>query len=173
MAELTQIIFENFGPCKAVGVAIRIKPLSQDIKNLWRQTMQDGTFDRLFALNPAMPPNFRECCVGYMTEYDVTDSSFVYLAGIFVPQDTLVPAEFTGFDIPAGMAAKAWIKGPEIEIYPQAHMLTENAARRHGYEPDYSRAYSCEVYTDARFSAPIMNGESIVVLDYYLPVRKI
>lgn len=116
MAELTQITFENFGPCNVAGIAIRTTPFSQDIRNLWCQTMQDGTFDKLFALSPDMPEAFKTCCIGYMAEFDVTDQTFVYLAGIFLPADAIVPPEFTAFDIPAGLIAKAWVKGPEIEI---------------------------------------------------------
>lgn len=141
------------------------------IPSLWQKCFSDGTFSTLTKMSEYCPPETPDAYEGYMRDFNNEDGTFTYVAGFFMKADTPVPEGFSSFDVPACTLAKAWIEGEEIDIYPNAHSLTVEAIRQNGYEVDWDNYFSCEVYTDQRFSIPKSSGQNTLILDFYIPCK--
>lgn len=181
MALLKKIEFVEFGPYKIIGKEIRTKIENfnpafpskyQTIPSLWKQCFSDGTFDTLMNMKEYCPPETPDGYEGYMRDFCKEDGTFTYLAGFFMKANTPVPDGFASYDVPTCTIAKAWIEGEENDIYPNAHSLTVEAISKNGYVVDWPNYFSCEVYTDMRFSIPKNKGQKILVLDFYIPCKK-
>lgn len=181
MATLKKIEFAEFGPYKIVGKEIRTKienfnPVFQSkyqtIPSLWKQCFSDGTFDTLLNMKEYCPPETPDGYEGYMRDFCKEDETFTYLAGFFMKPATPVPEGFASYEVPDCTIAKAWIEGEENDIYPNAHQLTVEAINKNGYVVDWPNYFSCEVYTDLRFSIPKNKGQKILTLDFYIPCKK-
>lgn len=181
MATLKRIEFVDFGPYRMIGKEIRTKhekfnPIFQSkystIPSLWKQSFSDGTFDTLVKMSEYCPPETPNGYEGYMRDFREEDGTFTYVAGFFMKANTPVPQGYACYEVPACTVAKSWIEGEEYDIYPNAYPLTVEAMKQNGYVVDREKFFLCEVYTDERFGIPKNNGQSILILDYYLPCIK-
>lgn len=180
MATLKQIEFASFGPYKIIGKQIRtqhaaVNPIFQSyptIPSLWKQCFSDGTFEELLKMDQFIPLETHEGYVGYSRDYR-EDGTFTYLVGWLMNGNTPVPEGYCAYDIPACTLAKAWIEGEEYDIYPNAQPLTVEAIERNGFVVDWENYFACEYYTHERFGAPQRNGTKVLVLDYYIPCKKL
>ena len=171
MAKLINIEFKSFGPYKVIGRAIDTKLMSNDIAMAWGKFFADGSFHSLVELckNKENLTDLPDGVAGVM--YDFKEGGSIrYLIGIIFSAAAEVPDGFDSFELPAGIIAESQITGEEYEIYSQGHELTVSAVKNNGYTVDWKNFYQCEVYTNERFSNPKKYGETIVTLDYYIPV---
>lgn len=171
MAKLTNIDFKPFGPYKIIGRAVDTKLMSNDIAMLWGKFFADGSFHSLEELckNKNNLTELPDGVAGIM--YNFREGGSVrYLAGIIFSAAAEVPEGFDSFELPEGIIAESQITGEEYEIYSQGHELTVKAIENSSYTVDWNNFYQCEAYTDERFSYPKNSGETILTLDYYIPV---
>ena len=171
MAKLTNIEFKSFGPYKVIGRAVDTKLMSNDIAMTWGKFFADGSFHTLIELckNKDNLTELPDGVAGVM--YNFRENGRIkYLTGIIFSAAAEVPEGFDCFELPAGIIAESQITGEEYEIYSQGHELTVGAVESNGYRVDWNNFYQCEVYTDERFSDPKNTGETILTLDYYIPV---
>lgn len=171
MARVSKLEFVPFGPYQIVGKELRTKPMSNNIATFWAQCFTDGTYDKLSEMKDCIPEELGGDYVGYITGFNETDGSFVYIVGMFMKAGTPAPQGYVSYPVPACTLARAWVEGEEFEIYANAHTLTIAAVREHGAEPDWRNFFECEVYTDERFGIPKNNGERTLILDYCMPVK--
>ncbi|ACZ06971.1 DNA-binding transcriptional regulator SoxS [Sebaldella termitidis] len=171
MAKLTNIGFKSFGPYRLIGRAVDTKLMSNDIAMLWGKFFADGSFHSLLDLcrNKENLTELPDGVAGIMHNFG-EGGSIRYLAGIIFSSAAEVPEGFDSFELPAGIIAESQITGEEYEIYSQGHELTVSAIESSGYIIDRENFYQCEAYTDERFSNPKKDGETILTLDYYIPV---
>ena len=171
MAKLTNIGFRSFGPYRVIGRAADTKLMSNDIAMLWGKFFADGSFHSLLDLcrNKENLTELPDGVAGIMYNFG-EGGSIRYLAGIIFSSSAEVPEGFDSFELPAGIIAESQITGEEYEVYSQGYELTAAAIESNGYIIDRENFYLCETYTDERFSNPKRDGETILTLDYYIPV---
>lgn len=172
MASIVKIDFVDFGPVRVIGKEVKAKVDEENnpIPQFWMKCFEDGTFRTLEAIasdvvNPAY--------IGWEGEYDPNSGVFSYIVGMFMKPNTPVPDGFTYRDLPACKMAIGWIKGEEPEIYMKGMDLTIAAMREKGYEYDDAEGYMVEVYTCERFVTPQNKGEKEIILDYYMPCKRL
>ena len=171
MAKLTNIGFRSFGSYRVIGRAADTKLMSNDIAMLWGKFFADGSFHSLLDLcrNKENLTELPDGVAGIMYNFG-EGGSIRYLAGIIFSSSAEVPEGFDSFELPAGIIAESQITGEEYEVYSQGYELTAAAIESNGYIIDRENFYLCETYTDERFSNPKRDGETILTLDYYIPV---
>ena len=172
MARLTHVEFKSFGPYKVIGRAFNTKLMSNDIPMLWGKFFSDGSFETLLELcgEEDNLTNLPDAVNGVMYNFK-ENGSMTYLVGIIFSVTTKVPEGFDSFDLPNSMIIETQITGEEYEIYAQGHDLTVDAVKSSDYTIDWENFYQCEVYTEDRFQIPKRGGETILTLDYYIPVK--
>lgn len=172
-AKLINISFKPFKAYKVVGRAIETRLMSNDIPMRWGRFFSDGSYSTLLELckEEKNLTTLPDAYTGVMYNFR-EDGKITYLVGITFAEEVEVPEGFDSFTIPAGMMAESWIEGEEYEIYSQGHELTVTAIESAGYTVDWERFFQCEVYTDERFDTPKKEGKSVVVLDYYIPIKQ-
>jgi AraC family transcriptional regulator len=170
-AGLTHIEFKPFGPYKVIGRSIDTKIMSNDIASMWGRFFADGSFQKLLELckykNNLTP--LPDAVAGVLYNFK-EEGRINYLVGVIFSASTEAPEGFDSFILPEGIIAEAHITGEEYEIYSQGHELTVASIEKNGYAVDWKNFYQCEVYTDERFQDLKRKGESILTLDYYIPV---
>jgi len=170
MATLSNLTFESFGSCRAIGKNIPAGSMMQQpnpIPALWDKAFETGLFAPLEEFNTLYG---EDAYIGFMYEMNAEGSDCQYMIGMFLQPGTLPPAGYDVYDVPACAVAKAWIAGQPSDVFPSAHELTEQALREAGYVPDYAPFCGCEVYTCARYCVSREDGS--IVLDYYIPCKK-
>ena len=145
--------------------------MSNDIPMMWGKFFTDGSFETLLKLckdknNLASLPN---AVTGVAYNFP-KGGHMTYLIGIIFSHLTEVPDGFDSFELPEGIIAEAHITGEEYEIYAQGHELIANYIKNSNYTLNWKNFYQCEVYTDERFQNLKRAGETILTLDYYIPV---
>lgn len=172
MAHVTNIVVEEFGPCKIVGKPQKMRDMQQEIPRFWQTCFDDGSFDALREMKGYIPNELSDCYAGYMAGFDEIDLSFLYVAGIFMDASFIPPAGYASNEIPKSTVAKLQITGTEAELLAEAHPIALAAVKDAGKMADWFHFYECEVYTDARYFSPRKQGETILTIDYYLPVME-
>lgn len=172
MARINNIEFKKFPAYKVVGKSIATKMMSNDIPMLWGRFFSDGSYETLMELckDESNKTTLADAYTGIMYNFQ-EDGKITYLVGLIFPSSVIVPDGFDCFTIPAGMIAESQITGEEYEIYSQGHELTVTAIENEGYKVDCENFFQCEVYTDERFNTPKNSGETVVTLDYYMPIK--
>jgi len=169
MSELIAFELRELPAFRVIGKEIHplLDMKENPIPAFWGQCFQDGSFNALEWLGPALlQPDY----VGFMCEYEPNAGNvFTYMCGVFAKADTEVPEGYTFRDYPAATVAVGWIKGPEKENYLCAHKFTEGELRAKGYLPGKA-GWCAEVYNCPRFTTPAADGS--VILDYYIPCEK-
>jgi predicted transcriptional regulator YdeE len=172
LASIVKIDFIDFGPARVLGKKIRTRVGggNNPIPQFWMKCMEDGTFQTLEAMSEYM---LDSSYIGWEGEYDPISKEFSYIVGMFMKPDAPVPDGFTFRDLPACKMAIGWIKGKEPEIYMEGMDLTIKAIKEKGYDYDNAEGYMIEVYTCERFGTPQSKGEKEVILDYYIPCKRL
>lgn len=169
MGKLVNIQINKLPNMRVIGKEIRpnLDMTDNPIPGFWQKCLSDGTFEILGKLEEN---SIDASYVGWMRDWSKDEGKFTYICGILMKSDTPVPEGFIYRDVPASTVAVGWIQGPENEVYPVAHRLTENAMKDQGYEMDKDNSWCMELYNCPRFTTPMENGD--IILDYYISCRK-
>lgn len=80
----------------------------------------------------------------------------------------------TGRMIKGGTIAKAQIAAKNLDdIINNGYILISGMVQKNGYTLVYDKFYWLEVYTVSRFCDPLESGAKQVILDWYMPCRKL
>ena len=176
MSKLVKFEVIPFAAARVIGrmaVCCMNEGVYNPVPQMWKDMLADGSFDML----KSMPERATDepDTVGWMGEYDPQTNSFNYIAGVLVKPDTPVPPGFVYRDIPACEMGVGWIQGSDSngDVYSNAHNHTAEAMQANGYEYDYSKGgFELEYYSDSRFVKKRINGEDLLIMDYYSPCKK-
>ena len=100
--------------------------------------------------------------IGLMRENEA--SAFEYWIGIFMPENTAVPAGFDYIDFPKGELGVCWIYGKEDEVFG----LEGQCGERLEKEFDINSEWCFERYGCPRFTTPDEKGNIILDICFYL-----
>ncbi|WP_058300835.1 AraC family transcriptional regulator [Gorillibacterium timonense] len=131
---------------------------------LWAKCFEEQAFETLERCSPVV-----DYYVGWMGEYDPETNTFTYLAGMLLPAGSEAPEGFDYRDLAPCLVGDGYINGSFAngEVFCHAHELTVGGIIENGYEPDYSKGWSAEVYPkDLSFEAE--EG----TIHYFCPCQK-
>jgi predicted transcriptional regulator YdeE len=170
MIKLIKLEIKQLPDLRIIGKIVRpnLDMNENPIPAFWQQCFSDGTFTTLEGLAEY---HLDSSYVGWMSDWTVGEGKFTYLCGMLMLSETPVPEGFVFRDVLTSTIAVGWIQGPEKEIYPVAHELTQKALEEQGYIVDNNAIWCMELYACPRFTKPMDNGD--VILDYYIPCKKI
>lgn len=167
MPSLVRFEVQTLPALVAVGRAVRVRmadEMDDPVQDLWARCHGDGTLDELAALDTWNPSR-----VGWMGDFDARTSSFVYLAGMLLPEGAAVPDGFDVRPVTPGQVAVGWVQGDADELVPLAQDLTEQAMAGADLVPDEDAGWALELYNAPRFTEPGPDGQ--VIVDFYVPCK--
>ncbi|HHY83353.1 MAG TPA: GyrI-like domain-containing protein [Clostridiales bacterium] len=162
MAEVIKVYKESLPALRLIGKRYTNNDRDQygSYGAKWGEWFQNGWFEILESLG-SLPEN-EGAYLGCMRCID----EFEYWIGMFFPENTPVPDDFSYIDIPKGDIAVCWVYGREDngEIYgEQPHNMCLEKIKESGWElADYP--WFIERYNCPRFTTPDEKGN--VILDY-------
>lgn len=165
----------SFMPARVIGKCVTVKMDvgidDRTIQDVWERMANDGSMDVLYVLNPSRDT------VGWMGDFTPGADHYTYLAGVLVTPGTPAPPGFEARDIEACDMAITSIQTTDDDaggdMMANASGHTSAAMKEHGYEFDPSHGlFEMEVYSQTRFHAPTVQGDS-PVLDFYSPCRRV
>ncbi len=175
MADIVRIEYVEMEETLLIGIS----KLNTSLANheLWQKYFEEGHSERLGEMEQYESGEMKEEYIGlgYAAEFvDEKSLGNEYIIGRYFKPGTEIPPNMTGRLIPKGMVVKAQIKGKNLEdIINCAYILINGMAAKNGYRLDYHNFYWSEVYTNERYCKPAENGESEIVLDWYMPCKKV
>ncbi|MDD2393615.1 MAG: hypothetical protein PHV88_06100 [Eubacteriales bacterium] len=144
--------------------------------NKWSEWHQNGWFGLLEKLAVPAEQN-GNAYVGLMTIDSLNHSGFTYWIGIFLPEGTLVPEEFSYLDLPESDVGINWIYGSDKsgEIFGSGphsaayEKLCENGWSRLNQNADgVHTLVFFELYNCPRYTTPDDKGNVILDYGFYL-----
>ncbi len=169
MSKLVQMEIRELGAWSIAGKEIKVKMGPENpIPAFWDKCFTDGTFTALEALTDwVLCPDY----VGFMTDYQGGDNTFVYIVGMMMKPGCPVPQEgFVSRPVEPSSAAVGWIQGESTpDVCMPAHEYTSRAMEEKGYISE-GFSWCMELYNCPRFTTP--NAEGQIILDYYIPCKK-
>ena len=93
------------------------------------------------------------------------DGKFEYWIGMFTPENTALPDQYSYIDFPAGELGVCWIYGKEDEIYGLEWKCGDHL-KAEGFEA--SGDWCFERYACPRFTSPDEKGNVILDICFYL-----
>ncbi len=174
MADIVRIEYVEMAETLLIGISKTNTGLANH--ELWQKYFDEGHSERLGELEQHQSEDMKEDYIGlgYASEFsDEKSLGNEYVIGRYFKPGTKVPENMVGKVIPRGIVAKAQIKGKNLEdIINSAYILINDMAIKNGYRLDYQNFYWSEVYTYERYCKPAENGESEIILDWYMPCKK-
>ncbi|MFT4144175.1 MAG: AraC family transcriptional regulator [Mobilitalea sp.] len=175
MADIVKIEYVDMAETLLIGIAKSNTGLANH--ELWQKYFEEGHSERLGELEQYQSEDMKEDYIGlgYASEFaDERSLGNEYVIGRYFKAGTKVPENMIGKVIPGGIVAKAQIRGKNLEdIINSAYILINDMAGKNGYRLDYDNFYWTEVYTNERYCKPAENGENEIILDWYMPCKKI
>lgn len=174
MADIVKIEYVQMEDRLLIGITKANTSLANH--ELWQKYFEEGHSQRLGELEQYQSEDMTEEYIGlgYASEFvDEKSLGNEYVIGKYFKPGTKVPEGMIGKIIPGGIVAKAQIRGKNLEdIINSAYILINDMATKNGYHLDYDNFYWAEVYTYERYCRPAENGESEIILDWYMPCKK-
>lgn len=177
MSKLVRFEVKRFPAVRLIGKMVKMSLDPAGSKagvDLWSSMWLDGSME--FLQNH--PERFakEKDTVGWMGEYDPSNNTYVYIAGVLMKAGTPVPEGFVSRDLPECLMGIGWIQGREeaADLYAGAREHVLHAMQEFGYEYDASAGgYELQYYSFLRFGVPRYIGDKILILDYCCPCRKV
>ncbi len=173
MAELVKLEYENTEDMLLIGISN--KDYGVTTHELW-SVFWEREFDKKLYELKAYQLGMDDCIgLGYMTDFTSdTGLGNTYIVGKYFKIGTPVPEGMTSRIIKGGTIAKAQIGAKNLDdIIENAYILISGFVQKNGYMLAYDDFYWLELYTVRRFCEPLEKGAEQVILDWYMPCRKI
>lgn len=168
MAELINFEIKRLQKVVIIGKEIRydinlMRQGGNPIPAFWGKCFEENIFAQLenqkdFIFNPDY--------VGLMYDFKRGDGMCSYIIGMLMKEEAKVPEGFKAFVID-GDVAIGYIKGEEIDIYMNAHQLTEEAINKAG-RSNLNMKWFMELYNCPRWTK--VDGDGNRIMDYYIPL---
>lgn len=177
MSKLIRFEVKRFPAVRLIGKMVTMSLDPEGSKagvNLWSSMWQDGSMK--FLQNHSERFAEEKDTVGWMGEYDLSNYTCVYIAGVLMKAGTPVPEGFISRDLPECLMGIGWIQGREesADLYAGAREHVLHAMKEYGYEYDESAGgYELQYYSFLRFGVPRYIGDKILIMDYCCPCKKV
>jgi len=136
----------------------------------WNEWFDNGWFSVLENLVDGQVKDIYEdgdAYVGLIGGKGTIESPMEYWIGMFMPESTTVPEEFTYIDFPKSLFGICWIYGKENELYGNYGQCVEKLTAE-GFEFNSDLPWCFERYVCPRFTTPDEQGKVILDVGFFV-----